>query len=476
MEKQDHVHVVIFPLPAVGHVNSMLKLAELLSQAGIKITFLVTEYYYDRIIRHSSDAFSRYMLIRGFQFKTIIDGLPMDHPRTPDKFTEIVDSLNFATPPLLKETVTDSHSPVNCIITDGHMSHAIDVAREVGISIIYFRTISACAFWSFHCIPDIIDAGELPIKGTEDMDRLITNVPGMEGFLRCRDLPSFCRVNDSMDPQLLHFARETRLSARADGFILNTFEDLERPILSQIRNDSCPNIYSIGPLNAHLKVRIPEKTHSSSGLWKVDRSCMAWLDKQPKQSVIFVSFGSIAVMSRDQLIEFYYGLVNSNKSFLWVIRPDLISGKDGENQIPEELVEATKERGYIAGWVPQEEVLAHKAVGGFLTHCGWNSTLESIVAGIPMICWPSFGDQQINSRFVDEVWKLGLDIKDSCDRNIVEKTVNDLMVERKEGFMESADRMANLAKKSVNEGGSSYCNMDRLVNDIKMMSSRPQNC
>lgn len=118
------------------------------------------------------------------------------------------------------------------------------------------------------------------------MDRLITNVPGMEGFLRCRDLPSFCRVNDPMESQLLHFARETRLSARADGFILNTFEDLERPILSQIRNHSCPNIYSIGPLNAHLKVRIPEKTHSSSGLWKVDRSCMAWLDRQPKQALV----------------------------------------------------------------------------------------------------------------------------------------------------------------------------------------------
>ncbi|KAH9766769.1 hypothetical protein WN944_017900 [Citrus x changshan-huyou] len=476
MEKQDHVHVAILPLPAVGHVNSMLNLAELLGHAGIKITFLNTEHYYDRVIRHSSDAFSRYMQIPGFQFKTITDGLPRDHPRTPDKFPELVDSLNCATPPLLKEMVSDSNSPVNCIITDGYMSRAIDAAREVGISIIYFRTISACAFWSFHCIPDIIDAGELPIKGTEDMDRLITTVPGMEGFLRCRDLPSFCRVNDPMDPQLLLFARETRLSAHADGLILNTFEDLEGPILSQIRNHSCPNIYSIGPLNAHLKVRIPEKTYSSSSLWKIDRSCMAWLDKQPKQSVIYVSFGSIAVMSRDQLIEFYYGLVHSKKSFLWVIRPDLISGKDGENQIPEELLEATKERGYIAGWVPQEEVLAHSAVGGFLTHCGWNSTLESIVAGMPMICWPSFADQQTNSRFVGEVWKLGLDIKDLCDRNIVEKAVNDLMVERKEEFMESADRMANLAKKSVNKGGSSYCNLDRLVNDIKMMSSQPQNC
>lgn len=124
MEKQDPAHVVIFPLPGVGHVNSMLKLAELLSHAGIKITFLNTEYYYDRVIRHSSDGFSRCMQIPGLQFKTVTDGLPKDHPRTPDKFTELIDSLNLAIPPLLKEMVTDSNSPVNYIIADGYMSHA----------------------------------------------------------------------------------------------------------------------------------------------------------------------------------------------------------------------------------------------------------------------------------------------------------------------------------------------------------------
>ncbi|TKY69965.1 7-deoxyloganetic acid glucosyltransferase [Spatholobus suberectus] len=89
----------------------------------------------------------------------------------------------------------------------------------------------------------------------------------------------------------------------------------------------------------------------------------------------------------------------------------------------------------MVGWAPQEEVLAHKAIGGFLTHSGWNSTLESVVAGVPMICWPYFADQQINSRFVSEVWKLGLDMKDVCDRHVVEKMVNDLMVHRREEFL-----------------------------------------
>ncbi|KAI5670566.1 hypothetical protein M9H77_10930 [Catharanthus roseus] len=168
-------------------------------------------------------------------------------------------------------------------------------------------------------------------------------------------------------------------------------------------------------------------------------------------------------------MEFWHGLVNSGIRFLWVLRPDSIIGKEGEIKTPEEvdLEEATKARGYMVGWAPQEEVLAHQAIGGFLTHSGWNSTLESIVAGKPMICWPFFVDQQINSRFVGEVWKLGLDMKDTCDRVLIEKMVRELMEERRDEFLERAEEMAKLAKNAINDGGSSFLNFNRLVEDIR---------
>ncbi|GKE35040.1 7-deoxyloganetic acid glucosyltransferase-like protein [Tanacetum coccineum] len=83
--------------------------------------------------------------------------------------------------------------------------------------------------------------------------------------------------------------------------------------------------------------------------------------------------------------------------------------------------------GCIVNWAPQEDVLAHRAIGGFLTHCGWNSTLESIVQGFPMICWPFYVDQLVNSRFVGEVWNVRIDIKDTCNRLTVEKAVRDVM-------------------------------------------------
>ena len=111
-----------------------------------------------------------------------------------------------------------------------------------------------------------------------------------------------------------------------------------------------------------------------------------------------------------------------------------------------------------------------KTYSGFLTHSGWNSTFESIVVGVPMICWSYFYDQQVNSRFVSEVWKLGMDMKDVCDRVIIEKMVNDLMGEKREVFMKPTVEMARLASESVSEGGSSYCNLNRLIEDIRLMS------
>lgn len=313
------------------------------------------------------------------------------------------------------------------------------------------------------------------------MDAPITNVKGMEGFLRRRDLPSFCRVRDIGSLDFKMVLSETGQTPRANGLILNTFDDLEGPILSHIRT-RCPNLYTIGALHAHLKSRLAANSNSSSNksssnsLWEEDRSCMEWLDQQPTKSVLYVSFGSFAVVTKEQLLEFWHGLVNSGVKFLWVIRPGIIIGKDDEEHhksIPAGLEAATKERGYMVGWAPQEEVLAHPAIGGFWTHSGWNSTLESIVEGVPMICWPYFADQQVNSRFVGEVWKIGLDMKDTCDKVIVEKMIRDLMVIRKDEFLKRADHIAQLVRKGIEQKGSSFCNLERLIQDIWLMS-KPQ--
>uniref|UniRef100_A0A803P1L9 7-deoxyloganetic acid glucosyltransferase n=2 Tax=Cannabis sativa TaxID=3483 RepID=A0A803P1L9_CANSA len=466
--------VLIFPMPAQGHVSPMLKLAEVLAMSGLHVTFLNSDHIHNRLIKYT-DMETRFSKYPEFLFRTIWDGLEEDHPRTGESVWDIMFSMNEKTKPVLREMLVSGQlgsgaSPyVTYMITDGLFGgFTLDVAEELGIPCVHFRTTSSCCFWSYFFFPLLAHSGQIPIT---DMDRLVTSVPGMESFLRFRDLPSMCRVSDTTNKSFQMISQVTNQTRRARALILNTFDDLEGSFVNRL-TEFCPNIYTIGPLHAHLNHRQAQNSKtstypSSNNLYDIDRSCLTWLDSQPPNSVIYVSFGSIVVMTKSELIELWYGLVNSKQRFLWVMRPDMLMAEDGDRSVPAELEDATRERGFIVSYAPQEQVLSHSAVGAFLTHSGWNSTLESIVAGVPMICWPYFADQQINSRFVSEVWKLGLDMKDVSDRKVVEMMVNDLMVERREEFVKSTAEMATLAKMCVNEGGSSYCNLKKLVDDIR---------
>nr|GME13550.1 7-deoxyloganetic acid glucosyltransferase-like [Ipomoea batatas] len=216
--------------------------------------------------------------------------------------------------------------PVSCLIVDGIFPFAVDIAKDIGVPLFYFDTISPCAVWIYLRVPKLIEAGELPFPGNE-MD-LATKVKGMEHFLRLGDLPSFCQVQNLETPIFKALVKEKLQTSRARGVIFNTFEELEEPILAQVRT-MCPNAYPIGPVHAHLKARLGTNPPSSNSLREEDRSCLSWLENQPEKSVIYVSFGSLAVVTREQLLEIWHGLVNSGQRFLWVLRPDLVAGENG---------------------------------------------------------------------------------------------------------------------------------------------------
>ncbi|XP_057789014.1 7-deoxyloganetic acid glucosyl transferase-like [Salvia miltiorrhiza] len=465
-------HVLIFPFPLQGHLNPMLNLAHLFCLADFHVTFIVSDFNHRRLLEHSTvpTAFARYP---GFQFRALSDGLPDDHPRAGVRAKELVFSLEKVTVPLFKKMMLDENflggaarRRVSCFVADA-MRFVPEFAREHQLPYILFQTASAAFYWAMFCWPQLLEAQEIPFQG-KSMDELIKSVPGMEGFLRRRDLPSFYR-GDDVNVLILQVFTGGKLK---EGVIFNTCEDLEGPVIAEIQKH-VPRIFSIGPIHEQVKSRLMKKKAEVSiikaSLWAEDRSCIDWLDAQPSKSVIYVSFGSITVVTREQVLEFWHGLLDSAQRFLWVMRPDSITDNEGNDQVLAELMERSKEKGLFVEWVPQEKVLNHPATGGFLTHSGWNSTLESIVAGVPMICWSYFADQTTNSRFVSEVWKIGLDIKDTCDRLIIEKAVRDLMEVRKDEFLERAENMAKLVKMSGSEGGSSYTNMDALVQYIKSL-------
>ncbi|CAA7037261.1 unnamed protein product [Microthlaspi erraticum] len=193
-------------------------------------------------------------------------------------------------------------------------------------------------------------------------------------------------------------------------------EELEQDSLSHAREDFKLPMFAIGPSHSNFPA-------SSSSLFTQDETCIPWLDKQQDKSVIYVSFGSLAKMSRTELIEIAWGLSNSDQPFLLVVRVGLVNGT-----IPQELLERLNEKGKIVKWAPQQEVLKHRAVGGFFTHNGWNSVVESVCEGVPMICLPFIWDQFLNARFVSEVWRVGMHLENRIERNEIERAIRSLFL------------------------------------------------
>ncbi|KAK7390443.1 hypothetical protein VNO78_25748 [Psophocarpus tetragonolobus] len=358
--------------------------------------------------------------------------------------------------------------PPSCIIADGLMSTIVNgVAQEFGVPWITFRTDSATCTWITIHISKVVHQGLLLRNNQGNMKNACANIPGLENLLRDGDL-SFYFTIFLADKSIVKdfYLQETLAMTQASALILSTFEKLEFSIITKL-STIYPKVYSVGPL--HTLYRTIFKTNNSSSVKdgsfrKEDRNCITWLDHQKAKSVLYVSFGTVVKPSHEQLLEFWHGLVNSLKPFLWVIQKDSIP-----TNLPIELEKGTKERGFLVDWVPQEEVLAHPAVGGFLTHSGWNSTLESIAEGVPMLCWPSIADQPVNSRCVNEQWKIGLNMNGTCDRFFLQKMVKEAMENQTKKFLGSTKEIAKKAHDSTTESGSSFCNLETLVKDIELM-------
>lgn len=268
---------------------------------------------------------------------------------------------------------------------------------------------------------------------------------------------------------------QTLSVARTSALIINTFDDLEAPFLTHL-SSIFDKIYTIGPLHALSKSRLGDSSSSPSalaGFWKEDRTCMSWLDSQPPRSVILVSFGSLVKIKENELMEIWHGLVNSGKPFLCVLRPDVVYGGESESgQLIKQLVGERGNNGnwMVVEWAAQERVLVHPAVGAFLTHCGWNSVTESIVAGVPMICWPSIGDQPINSTWIDKVWKIGIEKDQKWDRSTVEMMIRELMDGQKGVEIQiSMTKLSKLATEKIAKGGLSSNNLELLIQHLKIL-------
>ncbi|KAK7824692.1 7-deoxyloganetin glucosyltransferase [Quercus suber] len=191
-----------------------------------------------------------------------------------------------------------------------------------------------------------------------------------------KDLPSFIRTTDENDISLNYLIHQTERAPRASAIILNTFDTFEQAALDAL-SSKLPCVYTIEPLLLLAdQIEGDNKLKSiGSNLWKEQPGCVEWLNSKEPHSILYVNFGNVTIMTPKQLIEFAWGLANSEKLFLWIIRPDLVVGDLAILHL--EFVTETKDRAMLATWCAQEQILKHQSIGGFVTHNGWNSTLEA---------------------------------------------------------------------------------------------------
>ncbi|KAM3253743.1 hypothetical protein ACQJBY_047687 [Aegilops geniculata] len=413
-EKEEAPHavrrlVVLFPLPFQGHLSPMLQLAELLRARGLAVTVLHTDFNAPDPARHPALA-----------FVPIHEALP-DEATSPDAdIVEQLLALNSGCEAPFREALAElvRREDVACVVVDGQWYAALGAASALGVPVLALRTDSAATFGSLLAFPRLCDAGYVPIKEEERRDDEL--VPELEP-LRVRDL---IRIDGSDVDALCGFIARVAdaVRASASGVVLNSFDAIEAPELARIEKElSCP-AFAVGPLH-----RMCPAPADNNGLHAPDRGCLAWLDAHPPRSVLYVSLGSVARVDRGVLEEMAWGLAGSGVPFLWVVRPGSVHGGAGADELPNGLDEEARSRGKVVAWAPQLEVLAHEAVGAFWTHCGWNSTLESVCAGVPMLAQPCFADQTVNARYVTHRWGVGLEVGDVIDRVRVAERVRMVM-------------------------------------------------
>ncbi|KAI3876039.1 hypothetical protein MKX03_026275 [Papaver bracteatum] len=279
--------------------------------------------------------------------------------------------------------------------------------------------------------------------------------------------------------EVMERIRESELQSY--GAIINSFYELEPAYANHYTKVMRRKAWQIGPVSLRNEDTVDKAQRGKNS--SVDQHCvLSWLDSKKTNSVLYICFGSVSRISNDQLVEIAMGLEDSEVPFVWVIRK--LENDDKQMPLPEGFEDIIKGNGLIiTGWAPQVLILDHPAVGGFMTHCGWNSVLEGITAGVPLITWPVFGEQFHNQKFVTEVARIGIQVgvekwnfwidekNASVKKEKIVKAVTQLMSSDGEEAAQMRNRvnqLSEMAFTAVKEGGSSYTNLTALIEELQV--------
>ena len=457
--------LVLVPAPVTGHMVSALEFANRLLEQDqrISVTVLVIKVPSGPPITASDPN------IRFIELPQLNPPDPQLMKKSFEKSVAVfIENHKSVVKEAIINHVLSKSIPLAGLVVDLFCSSMVDIANELGVPSYVFFTSAAALLGLMLYIPVHYNkfGREFAIA---DPDSII---PAFANPVPARVLPSFLFNKDggyeSFKNHALRF-KETK------GIFINTFAELEPHAIESLTSDSeIPPIYTVGPL---LNLKGQKKSGSDH------EKIMKWLDDQPPSSVLFLCFGSMGGFEPPQLAEIATALERSGQRFLWAVRrppPKDFSGMPREftnfsEVLPEGFLERTENRGLVCGWAPQVEVLAHEAVGGFVSHCGWNSILESLWHGVPIAAWPIYAEQQINAfRLVKEL-ELAVELKmdyrlEDSDKIVmsdeIEKAIRRLM-DAENPIRKRIKEMSEMSRKAGMEGGgSSVISIGKLIEDV----------
>lgn len=359
-----------------------------------------------------------------------------------------------------EELIHDLHrqpnvTPISCIVADSYLAWAVPLAKKLSLLSISFWTQSISMF-------SILYHSELVHCKVGS----VVHAPGGVS-IQAADLVSFFKdpANRRAIVQSLERARE------ADWVVANSFQALEGHVVEALSEKL--QVYCVGPLLPSAYLDRSDSRDSVLGTSsRVGIDCTKWLDDQLPKSVIYVSFGSLITVSARQVEEIAMGLKESGYCFMWVLRHPGPEATEVSAMLLDGFLKETKERGLIVPWCSQLKVLSHPSIGGFLSHCGSNSILESISSGIPLLGFLLGNDQYTNCKFLADKWKIGLRLKSNCNdekviigREEIAEKVRRLM--EGEEIRRAAERLRDVAQVEVKKGGTSNKNLEIVANGLK---------
>ncbi|KAK4437907.1 Scopoletin glucosyltransferase [Sesamum alatum] len=464
---------------APGHTIPMIDIARQFARNGAKATIISTplnaSHFSQTIERDRENGLE--ISVSLIEFPCQEAGLPegcenLSSTTTPEMSLNFCRALDLIQEPV-EILLRESHS--DAIVAGFFFWWADDIARKLNIPRLQFYGTGFFPMCIMHTLKE-----HKPFENVgSDYEEFV--VPGLpdEVKLTRRQLPE--ETKDEGKSPLAETLRKIVASQSTSlGIIVNSFYELEPAYARHYKEVTGRKAWHVGPVSLFNKSNM-DKTHrglenSSSD----DDDCLNWLNSKKPNSVVYVCFGSMAIFSAAQLLEIAKGLESSGQEFIWVVREKVKDDGDGD-WLPDGYESRIQGRGLIIkGWAPQVLILEHEAVGGFVTHCGWNSVLEGVAAGVPMITWPLSAEQFFNEKLVTQILKTGTpvgaqewtkrtdDRREAIKGDDIEKAVVKVMVgEESERMRIRARELGDMAKRAVEKGGSSDADLKSLMEEIR---------